>query len=122
MYSSLFGTQLHMTTKLTYLMTVYYTPTTALPPMMHRFISTNWFATLQVAVSFQLIVTLIFKPLTGTPPTSLQVYCQAAKGEHKLGVKIFCKNLVQVGLAYKKRRNKTGMRTQEVQPAKEKLW
>ena len=52
----------------------------------------------------------------------LGVGCQAAKKEHELAVKIFCKIKYKQGWAYKKYRSKEGMRTKENYPAAEKSW
>ena len=56
-YTSLFGTQLCTTTKLTYIMTVYFTPNNSFTANDVWFYnSESWLATLHVAVSFQFIV------------------------------------------------------------------
>ena len=61
---SSFGALLSMTTKVTYLMTAYYTPNDGFTANDALFYETSWLAILHVVLSFHLIVyTNIFKLL-----------------------------------------------------------
>ena len=82
-----------MTTKLTYLMTAYYTPNDSIIVNDIYFVFITRFVSyvqyIHVAVSFQLIM---YAKIT-TVNNALGVCCQAARSkEHKLEAKFFCKN------------------------------
>ena len=73
--------------------------TTALPQTTYHFIRANLDSYTTHCSGFQWIVHINIKLLRGTTLyTSLWLCCQAAKKEHKLGIKILCKNELQVGM------------------------
>ena len=93
-HTSLSGEQLGMTAKLTYFMTVHYRPHDGF--YCQRCIvlwDKSWLATLHITILFKLIMCTNIKITKRYYCTSLQVCCQVAKKEHKLGQKNFVQNL-----------------------------
>ena len=80
-HASLFGVQSRITTKLTYLMTAYYTPYDSFTANDASFYNNkSWLGKLHVAVTFQAIVLANIKLLTGTTIILYEFAAKQQKG------------------------------------------